>query len=453
MKSGPYTVSFTYPKPYDVHTGRLYNSQSKTWATMFAEAIPGMNVSQVKSGSYNPQWKRDRGKRAVNSAYSLETYKYETVNVATGLEGYKPRTWYVNGVFTQGTDVHTITGALRPTNGWFQGTEFALNLSSADNRAKLSLFSNIRDEYQKFQAGTVLWELRETIKMVRKPGAALWKGIEKYLIEAPKRVSKVKLKKSLKSYDYEIRLAQEKRRVLRDTWLEMSFGWSPLISDIKDISEAAAELGMRAEKEYEGIRSIRSKRVQADESSGKYLVDRNACYTSGWSLPYKELTYRTEKAWVMYTAQCDRKLLYPKDELKALSTLSGFSVRDFIPTLWNCIPYSFLVDYFVNINDVLEFYSTDKSSMVACTKTVKRDILVKSQFIPTVNDTFLYYKWTKRELGSHTMSRMSFVRSIVDIVTLDVKFELSNPLPKPKKLLNMAALSHAFWTAKLSLAR
>jgi hypothetical protein len=41
--------------------------------------------------------------------------------------------------------------------------------------------------------------------------------------------------------------------------------------------------------------------------------------------------------------------------------LSGFQFRDFVPTVWELIPYSFVSDYFVNIGDILEAACTDTS--------------------------------------------------------------------------------------------
>jgi hypothetical protein len=50
--------------------------------------------------------------------------------------------------------------------------------------------------------------------------------------------------------------------------------------------------------------------------------------------------------------------------------LLGFRWEDFIPTVWELIPYSFLVDYFTNIGDVLSAWShQDFGQRWAC-KTV-----------------------------------------------------------------------------------
>lgn len=442
-RSGPFTrnvpVYFSYQP---LHLWE-YRASSNTWVDLGNySSYLNMYPWKVVNGFWNPQWKELRGKVAVNSPYSLDYQEYTVT--PCDIYGYRSVMWYDYwGRPVYGTDIHHWTGFPFPSSSVWGTQNQTVNLSSADNRAKLDLADRIRQEYRKFSGGTFMWEFRETLSMIRKPGKALWKGVEKYLTEAPKRVRKISPK-----------AIEARKRVLRETWLEMSYGWQPLLSDIKDIAEAAAEMGLTAERDYNGLRSIRSKRIRVDPIIAKTETARNLDNTNGWSYPYIEVSYRKEEGFVMYTAQCQREILYPRNELQKLVQLSGFSLREWVPTLWNCIPYSFLADYFSNIGDVVEFYATDFSSVRGLTKTTKVKIdstinNVGSQSVSPAKD----YKWTSSELGRLQSSRTLFTRTLVDITTLDVRFEMENPLPSAKKLFNMGILASQFWAAKLSLAR
>jgi hypothetical protein len=41
----------------------------------------------------------------------------------------------------------------------------------------------------------------------------------------------------------------------------------------------------------------------------------------------------------------------------------GLSPEEFVPTVWELLPWSFLVDYFTNIGDILEAGATDTSTV------------------------------------------------------------------------------------------
>lgn len=171
-------------------------------------------------------------------------------------------------------------------------------------------------------------------------------------------------------------------------------------------------------------------------------------------IAFDEEARNLEQFTVQYTAQCDRKILYPQNELAALSTLSGFSLRDWVPTLWNCIPYSFVIDYFTNVGDVVEFYSTDLSSVVGISKSVKREQTQHMVWTLDAQATAALgggVSWVGSDLGRFTRRRVTFTRTLVDPVTLDVRFEAENPLPKPKKFFNLAALASSIWHTNLSL--
>jgi hypothetical protein len=48
----------------------------------------------------------------------------------------------------------------------------------------------------------------------------------------------------------------------------------------------------------------------------------------------------------------------------------GFDVSNWLPTVWELIPYSFLVDYFVNIGEIVSAATLNSSSVLWTNKTV-----------------------------------------------------------------------------------
>ena len=60
-----------------------------------------------------------------------------------------------------------------------------------------------------------------------------------------------------------------------------------------------------------------------------------------------------------------------ENPVRADMNLFGASWGDIIPTAWELIPYSFLVDYFTNIGDVLNSWSVRKGDIAWCNQTVR----------------------------------------------------------------------------------
>jgi hypothetical protein len=60
------------------------------------------------------------------------------------------------------------------------------------------------------------------------------------------------------------------------------------------------------------------------------------------------------------------------------SRLLGFDPSSFLPTVWELIPYSFLIDYFTNIGDVIEGWSQLGINLAWCNRTTKKSLVVKS---------------------------------------------------------------------------
>lgn len=96
-------------------------------------------------------------------------------------------------------------------------------------------------------------------------------------------------------------------------------------------------------------------------------------------------------------------------------TRMGLTIQEFVPTVWELIPYSFVVDYFTNIGDVVNYaYSANlnwvyKSAsfrqLTQIVKSQKLDIVAMAQTpgnlrfweyrsVPSINEFVHYKRWT-----------------------------------------------------------
>lgn len=120
----------------------------------------------------------------------------------------------------------------------------------------------------------------------------------------------------------------------------------------------------------------------------------------------------------------------------------GFRLDEFVPTLWELIPFSFLADYFINIGAVIDAYSLNTSNVRWLAMGEFSSNNLENEVIPT----FLPAAgWTYHEnsiqLGKPTTKRV-IVKSRKPISTADLMPSLRFKIPgSSTQWLNIAALS------------
>jgi len=236
-------------------------------------------------------------------------------------------------------------------SGEFVGTSVPsepafLSETKANNEALSSLVRRARSIQTQFMGGVFLGELSEALKMIRHPAAALRRGLDDYLGSVKERTRRLK--------------NNPRRKVAADTWLEYSFGWSPLIRDIEDGRKAIKDLRKRQPQ----LVRVEGSYVDQTSSSPIQVIDSSGATFWGWN------AYGVGSVIVKYYGAVYARMGRPSsDSLRAV----GFSWNNFIPTAWELIPYSFLVDYFTNIGEILSAGSFSTSNFAWLNKTVIKE--------------------------------------------------------------------------------
>ncbi len=292
----------------------------------------------------------------------------------------------------------------------------------ADNLARAKFYKKLREIQVQFSGPTFLGELREAVHMLRRPGAALYDKAGGYLSslgKAKRRDPKHWLKTA------------------SGLWLEQSFGWQPLINDVYDAATAYRRLTTTRRKKiisaggeafYDFSRTLDGTAY----GNGTYQIGQGCCFDFDIRL-YNEVIVRYKGAITATSeaTQWDNWALF------------GFTPSEFLPTAWELLPWSFLVDYFTNIGDIVTSSVTCYSKVQYANKTV----IKKSDYrgMHKVNGPYTASFLGAGNLVSASSSPSDFrltrkrvERSVgggVPMPTLQLSFDLSNG-----KLLNIAAL-------------
>lgn len=291
---------------------------------------------------------------------------------------------------------------------------------SLDVNARINFLQKCRSATRQFEGGTFLGELRQAVNMIARPGAALRKGIGAYLAEA---------KKVGRRNHY-----TDRGRILTQTWLEYSYGWRPLFADIDNAIDALSHVDHLIPTVVVGVSKDSNVSGRAEETS----------VVSGSSIRVDFVSQNNNRGSVRYLGT----VAWESDPSRARAWESpkwGLTLSDFVPTVWNLIPYSFIVDYFSNVGAVIDASSFGlvglrwgiRSSVLNSTKQLftKRVYIVPSatRISPTAGGS----------LSLSQLSSWSFDRTLVSSVSVglnDLQFRVPG-VQDWRKWANLSALA------------
>lgn len=318
----------------------------------------------------------------------------------------------------------------------------SVDVAGANSRALSKLLKKVREDQSHMQGLVFLGELRETVRMFRSPYSSAVKIINRYLEDL--RIPAVRVKQAndrvRAERDPNSRAAQRAKKHAKamrqkyveaasSAWLETTMGLLPLISDVKDAAETAAR--WQTERRATRVRAVGSSENELTGSTriafGRVVDTTNYKIVTKYSCSYVA-GLKSESS--------------PSGSLDRLRELSGLTVSQFVPTAWELLPWSFLVDYFTNIGETIENLSTDTSSIFFVTKTSKtQTVREKSSRLDLTILTPWEHPSGGFNLGTATVVSTAMSRQPLTAAQLGVPpLRFKNPFGKPVKVANMIAL-------------
>lgn len=385
-------------------------------------------TNQMSASSLDSQWLRKESEYNPVRPTSLHSLQYRKV--------VPPPRIVLNYMYPLGAadevQFPVIAEQSGPLEGFATAPFFTGRASSSLARAKAmsKAYKEVRKELRALQGLVVLGELRKTLQLIKRPLSSLRNGINDYFTAVSKRSRGVK-RTRLKG-------------VLADTWLEYSFGWTPLLSDVRGLAEVAARL------QYEHRRRVI--RVFANDI---VPIQYSKLSTNAAEYAVVQRTQKdTEEASCILRIGMDvRSSVGYGSVFDNLRRLSGFDFSEFVPAVWELVPWSFLVDYFSNVGEVLDAFSADTSMVrwVNMTEITSAERVVKFFLdAPATVDVFrihydikdfisVYVADSAEEnlLGCYVAKRRSVTRSATTLSVPPLRFELPG---RATQFLNLAAL-------------
>lgn len=300
-------------------------------------------ISGVNSlnGVKNPYWKTQiaRGQNATTNC-SGTFYSFKTDFLTTGH-------FYRSPISSQSVTGREWYGH-PPINLPVVGIPSGSVVTEITNRAIRKFLTSCSDARSSVEAGQDFGEWRETVESLVRPMHSM-----KSLLEG--HYSRLTKAKKVHRGD-----TPSLKKALADSYLEFVFGWNPLAHDVIDA--------------VKGLTDRERSMPQAPVSGGasKDFSGSNTPYNPTGLLSSVRCNKKSVSSYYVGFKGVIRLNLV-NGRIPVRDVLQLNTVQDFVCTAWDLLPYSFLVDYFVNIHDIFQAATFCYSDLIWAKKLVRSD--------------------------------------------------------------------------------
>lgn len=232
-------------------------------------------------------------------------------------------------------------------------------LNAVQSRAVGSLSENVRANLVGFAGPSFLAELLETIAMLRTPGKTLYDNL-------------IALYGAINGY-HALHRGQDAFQHLSNAYLQFVYGIRPLYGDV-----------MTAAKAYERLMKPRTLRVYAQATERKNSHSTGSQTLGGKTGLKYERAYQWEAGCRAVVGLKRSVLDAPSVDgftkaAKAIHSFGFANPQEILLAGYEVIPYSFVVDYFTNLNEILASTYLTQGNIAWSSVTTKQVASVSSQ--------------------------------------------------------------------------
>lgn len=225
----------------------------------------------------------------------------------------------------------------------------------ADSIALSKLYRKIKSEQEQLNSLASLAEIADVIRQFGSPAAAL-------VDLTNKRLNRLELERRGLKGTVVFKRAQW-HRIVASTWLEYSFGLAPLIADTENVAKALARFNFEDQL-------VKKKKTSArgEDEARQVTTQTNASIGSG-NIRYRVSTEDTSTSRCQYIVGLSATRTADFGSNERLLELLGLNSANLIPAAWEAVPWSWLIDYFSNVGNILEACATSTASVTWMCKT------------------------------------------------------------------------------------
>lgn len=290
------------------------------------------NYRLTRSSVTTPNYKSDRRKKKIRKlglpmnpfSFTLHRYRgptgHENTRVVDNSPGsYSDITFHLEGQLRENNDQLNVT---RPTGSQISALDDAcrtkVRLEAKDQKVNLMQVYAERHQTERLWADTA----RRVVGAVTGLRAGNLAGAYRSLglASTPRKVRK-----------YKKRFSQDPDKAVSNAWLELQYGWRPLLQDVYGSAELIAQKNLRE------VRTRVRKSVSLD-------------WNDMWRTVDNDLSHGTNSAKYKYTIAYTVYFSTPSESIR---TLAQVGITNPALIVWELTPWSFVVDWLLPIGNFL----------------------------------------------------------------------------------------------------
>lgn len=359
-------------------------------------------------GSANPSWRDQVRNRKPATTPMTGTKTTITGSAATFQFSVIRRSDNV----TINEVIHEVMPTGTPPND-----DVAATLARCRDIASMRLAQAARKELMSVSGPQVLGELAQTLQMIRNPfkdAVGLFLAYVRFL----------------RSSNLNALAPKARKKLVSKTYLEFVFGLQPLLMDLQGAFDGYIRATTR-DKPRGTLTGFYSETIPVSS----IVVNGKSAWTyARWS------ETRESSITVMAIAKggLSVDLLASKGLAEKLKQETGFALSELIPTAWELFPFSFLVDYFINIGNLLSSSALIDGTLAWSQMTTRVERTFKVDINPNPAPALTNaYEWgTKVSTPGYFRRDTTTVQRTLGGTSVGIHFSL----PSTKQVLNIAAL-------------
>lgn len=330
---------------------------------------------------------------------------------------YHNRELWPNGVWQ--TKYGTVSSVSTGTLPLYQNNRNPISVESFTSKQRSDLDAQLRTEVrlamkdQKVNFGVAAAEWQKTADMVTDAATSIYNAYRNMrrgnFAQAARDLGVTASKRGRRRFTRNY--ARNQQDAVADGWLELQYGWKPLLSDVYGAAEFAAK---------QSVPTVEAKVVQ------KRSIEVNSA-TPYKVVPYTELETRRARLEYKYT-------VYFRISGRLTSAAGQTGLLNPLAIAWELVPFSFVVDWFLPIGDVLNSLDATAglSFVEGCVSSFEKATTERQRTGGNAND---------RESSSWSKEYLRFDRTVLSDFPAPALPRFKNPVSVDHALNAIALLN------------